>query len=111
MQAHVPAVLDILNITGPTRPEPPNTSIVTYVSLYFGVMGAVPTPPSFNWKIDPCPAGKLRRVLCKAAGPCQAVALPRASLEALDAPQLAGVLDLEAADAVLQVWTVISGIA
>lgn len=50
-------------------------------------------------------------MLCKAAGPCQAVALPRASLEALDAPQLAGVLDLEAADAVLQVWTVISGTA
>ncbi len=49
------------------------------------------------------PAGKLRRARCRAAGACQAVALPRRVLDALDAPALAGALDLEAVDAALQV--------
>ncbi|KAK9843783.1 hypothetical protein WJX81_006189 [Elliptochloris bilobata] len=53
--------------------------------------------------------GKLRRVACEAIGPCQAVALPRAVLDALDAPQLAGMLDLEAADAALQALPLLRG--
>ncbi len=51
----------------------------------------------------PGPAGKLRRARCRAAGACEAVALPRRVLDALDAPALAGALDLEAVDAALQV--------
>lgn len=42
---------------------------------------------------------------CQAVGPCQAVALPRAALDALDAPQLTELLDLEAVYAALQVCT------
>ena len=42
---------------------------------------------------------------CAAAGPCQAVVLPRAALDGLDAPQLTKLLDVEAADAALQVCT------